>query len=413
MLGKAKLTFCWLQISFLLAGVLPGCGGGGDKPKPNLKVQPSNALKVVPTAPTRTAPPVVTLDQPKRKQGPVHELQAGESVFVTLKEPNPAPDPRYLYAVGSDESAARIDTYAVVAPAPGVNSTSFVVVASPANEAASRASIPLGVRFPAGFVAVESTNGVDGLPGLIRCQRDGSLMALVPAGSYVRGSDSGPAESRPSQRVGLDHFYMDVNEVTSGQFEQARIALRREKKAVPKAAERRAASPNDPVTGISWGDAVAYARWCGKELPTEAQWEKAARGREGFEFPWGNGVPLWHRTRSVKQIDPVGSHPSDKSPFGILDLAGNAREWCADWYSPTAYADAARKADSRGLQNPTGPAVSESDRSRVIRGGDPQWRVWTRGHAPMIDRPIDVGFRCVLSFRPDRAPAAAGRDSGK
>jgi formylglycine-generating enzyme required for sulfatase activity len=239
-------------------------------------------------------------------------------------------------------------------------------------------------------------------------------MALVPAGSFTRGSDTGPPDARPSQRVGLDHYYIDIHEISNSQFEQCRDALRREKKAVPRAAERKPRDQSEPVMGVSWSDAIAYSRWAGKELATEAQWEKAARGPEGFEFPWGNGVPLWHRLRRSGQIDPVGSFPADKSFYGVFDMAGNAREWCADWYSPTTYQDAARKGEARGgIQNPPGSAGPEADRSRVVRGGDAHWRVWPRGHAPQVDRPIDVGFRCVLTFRPDRKSGESNKAPGR
>jgi formylglycine-generating enzyme required for sulfatase activity len=120
-----------------------------------------------------------------------------------------------------------------------------------------------------------------------------------------------------------------------------------------------------PIVNVSWDDAKAYAKWAGVSLPTEAQWEKAARGTDGREYPWGNDWDASKCRCSKTQFgdagstSPVGSYPAGGSPYGCLDMAGNVCEWCADRYGQDYYA-------SSPARNPTGP---ESGDRRVLRGG--------------------------------------------
>ena len=155
---------------------------------------------------------------------------------------------------------------------------------------------------------------------------------------------------------------------------------------------------NHPMVYVSWQDAVDYAKWAGVALPTEAQWEKAARGTDGRTYPWGN---KWDASKCVNSIgkvlrvtESVGSYPAGASPYGCMDMAGNAYEWCTDWISPTYYADAP-------VRNPTGPRTGSS---RALHGGSwnlnltgdfAYFRSALRGARPPTDRDAICGFRCV------------------
>jgi len=127
--------------------------------------------------------------------------------------------------------------------------------------------------------------------------------------------------------------------------------------------EEQSEHPNRPVVGVSWYEAAAYCAWAGVRLPTEAEWERAARGTEGWEYPWGHEPPdpsrANYRETKVGRPSPVGLFPLGATPEGIQDLAGNVWEWIADWYAPDYYGKSPR-------ENPQGPRRGEG---RVVRGG--------------------------------------------
>ena len=151
-----------------------------------------------------------------------------------------------------------------------------------------------------------------------------------------------------------------------------------------------------PIVNVTWFDAKAYADWAGTALPTEAQWEKAARGTDGRLYAWGNKWSEDTSVHSVGKTAPVGSCPTGASPYGALDMTGNVWQWCADWYDPDYYA-------TSPLTNPPGP---ETGTIRVLRGGS--WgfnvteffRVTYRNRCSPGCKYGDYGFRCVSNEPP-------------
>jgi len=261
-------------------------------------------------------------------------------------------------------------------------------------------------------------------------------MVLVPAGEFLMGSPAGTdglPDEQPQRRVYLSSFLIDRYEVTNEAYA----------KFVKTTGHRIPENPNPsstlwidkapmagierhPVVNVSWDDAVSYCRWMGKRLPTEAEWEKAARGTDERRYPWGNDWDItkansasywagrtvefssgadweafWIKGEGAKLAKekgvrgevltmPVGSFPQSLSPYGIYDMAGNAAEWVQDWYDPNSYRSAS-------LSNPSGP---ERGAIKAMRGGS--WlkpavslRVTDRDWGTMDSRPSGTGFRCA------------------
>jgi formylglycine-generating enzyme required for sulfatase activity len=225
-----------------------------------------------------------------------------------------------------------------------------------------------------------------------------SEMVLVPAGNFLMGSTSGNADEQPQHTVYLDAYYIDKYEVTNAEFEQFIDAGGYDIQALWSASGWNARQgngwtapafwasgsynsgpgyPGFPVVGVSYYEAEAYATFVGKRLPTEAEWEKAARGTDARTYPWGEGISTSRANYSSSgdpfepYSTPVGFydgrlHPNppfqttdSPSPYGGYDLAGNVLEWVRDWYSATYYA-------SSPSSNPPGPV---SGSYRVLRGG--------------------------------------------
>ena len=237
---------------------------------------------------------------------------------------------------------------------------------------------------------------------------DGAVMILIPEGEFLMGSanSEGYRNESPQRKVYLDSYYIDKFEVTNVQYREFMKETGR--KSPRDWSDYDTRWLNHPVVGVSWHDAVAYAEWAGKRLPTEAEWEKSARGTDGRKYPWGNISPdaggryranykvgKYGAANGYSNTSPVGSFPSGASPYGVMDMAGNVWEWCADWYDSGYY----RKAPTK---NPPGPT---SGKHRVLRGG--AWlnddtfhlRCAARGwHAPKLTFHY-VGFRCVRDLK--------------
>lgn len=227
---------------------------------------------------------------------------------------------------------------------------------------------------------------------------DGAPLVLIPAGFFPMGSETGQADEQPVHRIELDAFYIDKYEVAVSRYARFFEAQHSDRPFLWKQATL-GAQGQKPVIGVDWYDAKEYCEWAGRRLPTEAEWEKAARGQDQRIYPWGNESPTKAHVNAGQRkwtgydtLGAVGSHPWGSSPYGVHDLAGNVWEWIADRYDQNYYAAGPE-------QNPKGPAISPL---RVLRGG-----AWNNdaatirsanraAYAPSARR-NDVGFRCAVN----------------
>lgn len=193
-------------------------------------------------------------------------------------------------------------------------------------------------------------------------------------------------DARPEHKVTLPAFYIDRTEVTNAQYKAYCDATNYPAPPNWKDGKYPDGEDDFPVTHVSWYEAGAYAAWLGKRLPTEAEWEKAARGSDKREFPWGNNWDakrvIWHRNRPFK----VGTKPNGASPYGALDMAGNVFEWTASWYD--AYPNAPHKFAEFGTQ-------MKCIRGGGFDGGDILARTHFRSVAYPSARSDMIGFRCA------------------
>ena len=238
---------------------------------------------------------------------------------------------------------------------------------------------------------------------------DGAQMVLIPAGQFQMGSKDGADDEKPVHQVTLDAFYIDVNEVTVKQYKKFVSVTGH---IAPNWSEvSQSARTNDhPMTGVTWDDAMAYAIWAGKRLPTEAEWEYAARGGvPSQKYPWGNQANPTLATYSVAMPTPIGSHQPNK--YGLYDLAGNVYEWCLDEYEKNYYKSSPKRNPICGRNMQEFNKTFSMDRKklkglRVLRGGS--WtssaeliRVTSRSRFEPTAALHDFGFRCVESVKPN------------
>jgi sulfatase modifying factor 1 len=237
-------------------------------------------------------------------------------------------------------------------------------------------------------------------------ERLGHPLAYVPAGEFWMGSDDGPGDERPRHRVRLAEYWIDRTPVTNAQY-AAFVEASGYRAQSPWRDEFSAGKEQHPVVLVTWDDACAYAIWCGKHLPSEAQWEKAARGSDGRTWPWGN---VWDGNRcnvSGRGTTAVGIYPQGVSPYGCHDLAGNVWEWVADWYDAGYYARSP-------ATDPRGP---ETGVARVLRGGswnDVGWFVRSADRSRFGPGRLGngSGFRLALGHQGPAEPAPGAPPSG-
>jgi len=248
---------------------------------------------------------------------------------------------------------------------------------------------------------------------------------LIPAGEFYMGMSDDEVKARykdyrdelpasfaneqPQRPVHLDDFWIGRYEVTVGEYALFCEAMRRKMPYAPDF-DPKWERKNHPIVNVNYIDAKDYCKWLSRvtkkryRLPTEAEWEKAARGIDQRMYPWGNEWDASKCANSIskklKSTPPIGSYPDDKSPYGVMDMAGSVAEWCSDWYGEDYY----KKSPQR---NPKGP---KRGKSRVVRGG--AWegvygsRIFRCTHRQLcepLSRVVLFGFRCVLV-----TPSSAG-----
>lgn len=246
--------------------------------------------------------------------------------------------------------------------------------------------------------------------------RNSAPMMLIPAGEFQMGTPDGESDEKPVHTVYLDAFYLDVYEVTNAQYKRFIDATGH--RALAYWSDLNLNAPEQPVVGVSWHDAVAYCEWAGERLPTEAEWEKAARGGlVGKKYTWGDDWPPPSKAgnfadKAFKRAFPDAAlfitgyddgyaYPASVGKFapngyGLYDMTGNVWEWCSDWYDSGYYANSPRR-------NPMGP---NSGTRRVVRGGS--WRDANALHVRValhnndepMGTPNNFGFRCVMDVTP-------------
>jgi formylglycine-generating enzyme required for sulfatase activity len=242
---------------------------------------------------------------------------------------------------------------------------------------------------------------------------DGMVQIYVPAGNFLMGETEAEVaqalntcyacnynNEKPQHTVNVDAFWMDQTLVTNAMYAQC-VQAGKCQPPSDKTSNSREIYYGDsvydhyPVINLAWDDATAYCKWAGRRLPTEAEWEKAARGTDGRQYPWGNQEP----SPTLGTLGPwgdtagVGIHPAAASPYGALDMVGNVEQWVNDWYDANYYS-------TSPLSNPPGPATGDS---RVLRGGllgpDHHYspRVADRDNDSPAAQELYVGFRCAAT----------------
>ena len=228
------------------------------------------------------------------------------------------------------------------------------------------------------------------------------VMVYVPAGEFTMGSDSTPDE-QPIHKVTLDSFWIDQTEVTNKQYAACVSDSGCNPPSDTGSSSRISYFGNPefdeyPVIYVDWSQASIYCSWAGRKLPTEAQWEKAARGPEAFTYPWGNNTPnktLLNFNSNIGDTTQVGTYENGKSPYGAFDMAGNVWEWVNDRYSRAYY-----------LGSPSSnPSGSDTGDFRILRGGSwvysehdvrSTFRFW---FGPTFTQ-FNFGFRCARGTSP-------------
>jgi formylglycine-generating enzyme required for sulfatase activity len=221
-----------------------------------------------------------------------------------------------------------------------------------------------------------------------------SQMASVAGGPFTMGDINGEPDEYPERNVTLSSYAIDRTEVTNAAYRlcvQAKAC-----DPAPYLDDPDLGRDEHPVVGVTWADAVAFCRWVGKRLPTEAEWEYAAKGGDHRKWPWAGAFKAAFANTSnaedeFEKTAPVTAFAAGESPHGVLNMAGNAAEWVSDYFDPTIY---------RTVKDPTDPPGPDSGRERVVRGGSyldspHQVRVSARRAKLPTESDNTIGFRCA------------------
>ncbi len=313
---------------------------------------------------------------------------------------------------GDDRLAGMLRTTVRIEIAKGAEASSPPVMPAPAESVKRQDPAPLPPiaqepgekRTPSGRVPDQAIQQVN--EQLRKTQEDQLLalgqqgialpegMVLIPAGEFWMGAEDGLPDMRPMHRINVSTYWLDQHEVTNRQY---RLCMESGGCVPPKdrSAFDDSTRADHPVTNVTWTQARNYCGWRGKRLPTEAEWEKAARGIDGRLYPWGNSDEMFKaRSRPGEPTKngtaPVGSIDFARSPYGVADLVMNASEWVNDWYAEDFY----RSSPSRDPQGPPRGSF------KVLRGGEPsdrllELRASYRGWDDMSYWGPSVGFRCA------------------
>ena len=284
-------------------------------------------------------------------------------------------------------------------------------VLDPAPSAEPREATPLPEPTQ---TVVTATPGI----GTMMNGSDGSVLVYVPEGEFIMGGTAAlvaevqkemdwikqnAPDTEPVHTVYLDAFWIDQTEVTFAQYQTCVAEGACLEPAPPGGHNAESFWPmyqdpafsQYPIVYVNWEMANAYCQWAGRRLPTEAEWEKAARGPEGQLYPWGNELPdLTRMNEEGTESYAVGSFPDGASPYGAMDMISNVSEWVVDWYNPLYY-------ETSPAENPTGPEAGDE---HVIRGpsfvnffNNGELFITLRFHGPAEYYWSSIGFRCALS----------------
>lgn len=257
--------------------------------------------------------------------------------------------------------------------------------------------------FASGSFYIELTPEPESDPSEYRLGKDKAEMVLIPAGTFMMGSDDADAliDTKPAHEVYLNEFWIDKYEVTNARFARCvESGYCYEPRDLSSAAHDDYYANEDfanyPVIHVDWNQANAYCSWAGKRLPTEAEWEKAARGDASFTYPWGNdlpeNLPMQVGLFGTGDTAPVDAFPEGVSPYGAYNMGGNVWEWTADQYDPFYYS----KSPSDDPRSVTG------GNDYVIRGYSwaypfSRYEITARNSSYILNHTYDLGFRCAFS----------------
>ena len=311
--------------------------------------------------------------------------------------------------------------------APGVETIQTTIVPPTPVAPAIASATPVPTQTPSASPTMPPTPTLPSTSPLPACAQtgqrwaspmDGMPVMCVPTGEFLMGASDADiqkilalcveckagwfTDAQPQHRVVLDAFWIDQTEVTNGMYARCVNAGACQPPAALFSGQVEhyygdAQYYDYPVLWAGWTQANAYCTWAGRRLPSEAEWEKAARGPDGRFYPLGEDIDCQKASYSkvmggcVSNPTRAGSHPDGASPYGALDMAGNAREWVADWYDEGYYAVSP-------LNNPPGPVVGYN---RVVRGGDWIGHAWEQAVMIRMDNypemATEYGFRCAIS----------------